>query len=183
VRILFDMLSETIFSAYLLLSMSAPPHVLARALTVAIAETSQARLSCKVNSAPRVRSFDVLLRCAEYAKSDQAEMIVKCAVPSIEASPPRAVFQLHSFALYALSRGSGLSASGQRAIAEFRDLLRSMKADGGVVHVSETRIGIEGETKICAEFATAELAGQVWMHMTQSLQGADLVQLKAEECW
>jgi hypothetical protein len=104
------------------------------------------------------------------------------AVAALEASPPRAVLDLQSFAVYALSRGSGLSETGRRAIAEFREVLRAMKADGRVVQVSDTRIGIEGETRICAKFATAELAGQQWMEMTRYVGEANLVQLKAEEC-
>jgi len=101
---------------------------------------------------------------------------------SHDAGPPDAVLELQSFALYALSRGKGLSESGQRAIADFRELLRSMKAEGHVVEVSDTRIGIEGETRICARFASPEPAGRAWLQMQRSLVGADLVQLKPEKC-
>jgi hypothetical protein len=98
------------------------------------------------------------------------------------AGPPGAVLELHSFALYALSRGRGVSESGQKAMADFRELLRNMKAEGHAVEVSDKRIGIEGETRICASFASPELAGKAWLQMQRSLAGADLVQLKPEKC-
>jgi hypothetical protein len=104
------------------------------------------------------------------------------ADPGGDTGAPGAVLELQSFALYALSRGRGLSEGGQRAIVDFRELLRTIKAEGHAVEVSDQRIGIEGETKICASFASPELAGKAWMQMQRSLGGADLVQLKPEKC-
>ena len=98
------------------------------------------------------------------------------------AAPPGAVIELRSFALYALSRGRGVSEGGRKAIADFRELLRNLKAEGQVVEVSDVRIGLEGETKICASFASPELAGKAWLQLQGSLAGADLVQLKPEKC-
>jgi hypothetical protein len=110
------------------------------------------------------------------------ELMIGSGDSSRDTGPPDAVLELQSFALYALSRGRGLSESGQRAIAEFRELLSNLKAEGHLIEVSDTRIGIEGETRICASFTNRELAGKVWMQMQRSLVGADLVQLKAEKC-
>ena len=109
-------------------------------------------------------------------------LMVESVVSNRDTSPPDAVLELQSFALYALSRGAGLSESGQRAIADFRELLRNMKAEGNVIEISDTRIGIEGETRICARFTSPEIAGKVWMQMRRSLVAADLVQLKPEKC-
>jgi hypothetical protein len=99
-----------------------------------------------------------------------------------DTGPPDAVLELQSFALYALSRGKGLSEDGRRALEDFRQLLRDMKAEGHVVEVSDTRIGLEGETRICAKFASSDLAGKAWMQMQRLSAGADLVQLKPEKC-
>jgi hypothetical protein len=110
------------------------------------------------------------------------ELMTESADSSRDTGPPAAVLELQSFALYALSRGRGLSERGQRAIADFRELLRNMKAEGQVIEVSDTRIGIEGETRICVSFTSPELAGKVWMQMQRSLVAADLVQLKPEKC-
>ncbi|MDA9476874.1 hypothetical protein XI03_20765 [Bradyrhizobium sp. CCBAU 65884] len=95
---------------------------------------------------------------------------------------PDTVLELQSFALYALSRGKGLSDDGRRALEGFRQLLREMKAEGQVVEVSDTRIGLEGETRVCAKFASSDLAGKAWMQMQRLSAGADLVHLKPEKC-
>ncbi|MET4037677.1 MULTISPECIES: hypothetical protein [unclassified Bradyrhizobium] len=99
-----------------------------------------------------------------------------------DTGPPDTVLELQSFALYALSRGKGLSEDGRRALEDFRQLLRNMKTQGQVVEVSDTRIGLEGETRICAKFASSDLAGKAWMQMQGLSAGVDLVQLKPEKC-
>lgn len=109
------------------------------------------------------------------------ELVATAANPS-DLVPPDAVLQLQSFALYALSRGAGLTDVGRRALDTFRELLRDMEAQGQVERISDTRIGIEGETRICAKFATSDLAGKAWTQMRRLSVEADLVQLKAEKC-
>jgi hypothetical protein len=99
-----------------------------------------------------------------------------------DTRPPDTVLERQSFAFYALSRGKGLSEDGRKALAGFRQLLRDMKAEGQVVEVSDTRIGLEGETRVCAKFASADLAGKAWTQMQRLSAGADLVQLKPEKC-
>ncbi|RXG84335.1 hypothetical protein [Bradyrhizobium vignae] len=99
-----------------------------------------------------------------------------------DTGPPDAVLELQSFAFYALSRGKGLSERGRQVLEDFRELLRGMKAEGQVVEVSDSRIGLEGETRICAKFASSESTGKAWMQMQRLSAGVDLVQLKPEKC-
>lgn len=99
-----------------------------------------------------------------------------------DAGVPDTVLELQSFAFYALSRGKGLSEEGRQVLEDFRELLRGMKAEGQVVEVSDSRIGLEGETRICAKFASSDLAGKAWMQMQRLSAGVDLVQLKPEKC-
>jgi hypothetical protein len=99
-----------------------------------------------------------------------------------DTAPPDTVLELQSFAFYALSRGKGLSEKGRQVLEDFRELLRGMKAEGQVVEVSDSRIGLEGETRICAKFASSDLAGKAWMQMQRLSAGVDLVQLKPEKC-
>jgi hypothetical protein len=99
-----------------------------------------------------------------------------------DTGAPDTVLEHKSFAFYALSRGKGLSEEGQKVLEDFRELLRGMKAEGQVVEVSDSRIGLEGETRICATFASSDVAEKVWMQMQRLSAGVDLVQLKAEKC-
>ncbi|WP_283445627.1 hypothetical protein [Noviherbaspirillum suwonense] len=106
------------------------------------------------------------------------EMLAVTALTAGEGSgvdPPGAVLELRSFALYVLSRGEGVSDRGRKVLADFRKMLRNMSGKGQVAEISETRIGIEGETKICARFASAELAAKTWIDIQRSLADADLV--------
>lgn len=113
---------------------------------------------------------------------ETSDLGMPMAGPATGSGAPAAVLELRSFALYVLSRGNGVSEGGRKALADFRKLLGSMQAKGEVVEVSDTRIGIEGETRICARFASAERAAKAWTDMQRSLTGADLVQLKGEKC-
>ncbi|MBR1164939.1 hypothetical protein [Bradyrhizobium elkanii] len=111
-----------------------------------------------------------IMRTAESARSDR------------DTDPPEAVLQSQSFAFYALSRGNGLSDEGRRLLEVFRELLRRMKAEGQIVQVSDSRFGLEGETRICAEFVSSDSASKAWMQMQRLSAGVDLVQLKPEKC-
>jgi hypothetical protein len=104
--------------------------------------------------------------------------------PGAEISPAdaEALSELRSFALMALSRGAGVPEAARQAAADFRSLLQRMQAEDAVVEIHESRIGIEGETRICAEFATAEAARQAWSQTQRAVTGIDLVQLKIERC-
>ena len=159
---------------------------------VALSPTSRVD-STPLGTVIRPRQTSVKSDWAPYGADHQAgrgtasdagllELAAELSEKRPSANPPEAVLDLQSFALYVLSRGRGITESGQKAIADFRELLRNMKAEGLVVDVSDTRIGLEGETRICARFASPELAGKVWSQMSRSLVDAELVQLKAEKC-
>jgi hypothetical protein len=131
--------------------------------------------------APNLHLLYDLSESVAIAKANDVENFDFVA-QSVPGPPPNAVLAQRSFALYALSQGRGLTEAGHRALVEFRDLLRNLKASGQVIQVVESRIGIEGETKICAKFATGQLAEQAWTQMITFVREGNLVQLKSEEC-
>jgi hypothetical protein len=168
-------MAPSLLLALVLLSSSS--QALSASVTVAVATAYK---TLKLSRAP----YRTDIRVADGAAIGDGllELMAGSADSRHDTGPPDAVLELQGFALYALSRGRGLSESGQKAIADFRELLRNMKAEGQVIEVSDTRIGIEGETRICASFTSPELAGKAWMQMQRSLVAADLVQLKPEKC-
>jgi hypothetical protein len=87
-----------------------------------------------------------------------------------------------SFSLYVLSRGSGVPESASQALQRFRDLLKTYENEGVSVRTSETRIGLEGERRICAEFEEKDAADEAWRRAETIVAGVDLVNLKAEPC-
>jgi hypothetical protein len=61
-------------------------------------------------------------------------------------------------------------------------MLESLRDRGVDVRLSEQRIGLEGETRLCAEFADPEQAAAAFERLRPVVQGVDLVNLTREAC-
>jgi hypothetical protein len=83
--------------------------------------------------------------------------------------------------VYALSKGRGLPDATRAALNRARELLRARQADGTVTHLEDKRIGLEGETRLCAEL-TAAGAGAVLAELRQLAEGVELLTVKEEPC-
>jgi hypothetical protein len=91
-------------------------------------------------------------------------------------------FPDNSFALYALSRGTGVPEPARQAMQRVRSLLEEAQQRGDVRHLVQTRIGLEGETRLCATFATSDAARAAWAQARRFVEGIDLVNLIIEPC-
>jgi hypothetical protein len=87
-----------------------------------------------------------------------------------------------SFSIYLLSRGTGVPEVGLKALQQVRELLETLAEEGRTVRMKETRIGLEGERRLCAEFDREEAADEAWRRAQEIVAGVDLVNLKAEPC-
>src|SRR5437016_2988329 len=56
-----------------------------------------------------------------------------------------------SFAVYALSRGRGVPEATLRAWQAIRTLLEDARREGALAQLQQTRLGLEGEVRLCAE--------------------------------
>ena len=99
-----------------------------------------------------------------------------------ENTIPKDVDGFRSFAVYALSRGQGVPPDARKALSEARHLLERDRARDVILQIYETRIGIEGETRLCAEYRTSEAAGIAFRRISAIVEGRDLVRLVAEPC-
>jgi hypothetical protein len=63
-----------------------------------------------------------------------------------------------------------------------RGLLEEARQRGDVLSLVQTRIGLEGETRLCATFATPDAARDAWVQARRFVEGADLVNLVIEPC-
>lgn len=102
-----------------------------------------------------------------------------CADSTSETLP---IFPDNSFALYALSRGKGVPAPARQAMQRVRGLLEEARQRGDVLSLVQTRIGLEGETRLCVTFATPDAARASWVQARQFVEGTDLVNLVIEPC-
>jgi hypothetical protein len=87
-----------------------------------------------------------------------------------------------SFALYILSRGQGVPDEAREAMGRVRAILDEEKSRGVAVTVQSTRIGLEGETKLCAEFEDEAAGGSAFRRASEVVKGVDLVNLVVEPC-
>lgn len=87
-----------------------------------------------------------------------------------------------SFALYVLSRGKGVPEPARNVLRDARAMLEEAKQEGKVVGLKQTRLGLEGETRLCAEFADREAAGEMLERIRRLMQGVELVNLVVEAC-
>ena len=100
-----------------------------------------------------------------------------------EAKPPETLAPApQSISVYALSRGKGVPDPAREVLAQTRTLLKAAQERGEVLRVVEQRIGLEGETRLCAEFSHAESAGIMIEQIRQLGQGVDLINVKVEPC-
>jgi hypothetical protein len=104
-----------------------------------------------------------------------------CTGPDGE-QPTASQSTFSSFALYALSRGKGVPDDARKALGEARAVLEDDRKGGAVMVIHEERIGIEGETRICVEYADPESARTAHQRISKLFEGTDLVNLVVEPC-
>lgn len=87
-----------------------------------------------------------------------------------------------SLALYALSRGQGVPPEAKAALAEARSMLQDLQARDPELAITEERIGLEGETRLCVTFPDAGQAERAEARLTAMTAGVDLLNLTREPC-
>lgn len=99
---------------------------------------------------------------------------------SAPAAEPDAA-QQRSLAVYALSRGKGVPEATRRAFGEIKAKLKTLHDSATVVELKEQRIGIEGETRLCAVFVDPGAAREEYQRLAQ-YQTVDLLSIALERC-
>lgn len=87
-----------------------------------------------------------------------------------------------SITLYALSRGKGVPPEARKAIQAARHLFQEGQETGEVLSVTQTRIGLEGETRLCAELKDAQASKAMQDRIRPLVEGVDLVNVTVEPC-
>lgn len=107
-------------------------------------------------------------------------------VPEPEAprAPSRAgrVKPVQSFAVYTLSRGTGVPAEARQALEQVTNVVESDRKRGVRVTVETTRLGLEGEQRMCVEYQNSRDGARAWERASAIVKGVDLVNLVAEPC-
>jgi hypothetical protein len=103
------------------------------------------------------------------------------AAPSSARTSGRAK-PIKSFAIYTLSRGTGVPPAAREALEQVTNLVESDRKRGVRVTVETTRIGLEGEKRMCVEYENPTDGARAWERASAIVKGVDLVNLKAEPC-
>lgn len=87
-----------------------------------------------------------------------------------------------SFSVYSLSIGKGVPDATRDAVNRAAELLRQAEKEKKVLRLIETRIGLEGETRWCADFADEASAREFYSRVYELMKGVELVNLQFESC-
>lgn len=119
-------------------------------------------------------------------RSDNLERAAQVGAPGASTNPSELPRLLRSsknqLAIYALSRAGGVPPPAWQALEQLRGYFAKLHSEGTVTRIEETRIGLEGETRLCVEFATEKAALGAFEHVGRLTQGIDLIDVKAELC-
>jgi len=99
-----------------------------------------------------------------------------------EGKAPAAAPEVTAFAVFALSRGKGVPAAARDALAQVAEMAEADKSRGVKVETRRTRIGLEGETRLCVEYQSAADARRGLEKAEKLVKDVDLVNLVPGPC-
>jgi len=117
----------------------------------------------------------------QRATSSPPAHVAGSPMPSPTASPEPTAGR-RSFALYALSRAKGVPPEAREALRRIRALLESDRKRGVAVKIETTPLGLEGETRLCAEYEDSGAAEKALARARDLAKGVDLLNLVVEPC-
>jgi hypothetical protein len=106
-----------------------------------------------------------------------------CAVPVRTSGEERATqVGSASFSVYALSRGRGVPEPTRSAWQTVLTMLEDARREGKVTRLQHTRIGLEGEVRLCAEFSDPGRAREMLERAREIGKGVELLNVVEEPC-
>jgi hypothetical protein len=118
-------------------------------------------------------------RWRRLARAGGGLALLAAAVGAQEKAPAPDVT---SFAVFALSRGRGVPPQALDALCKVAEIAEADKVRGVRVETRRTRIGLEGETRLCVEYQTAADARHGLEQAEKLVKDVDLVNLVPGPC-
>jgi len=119
---------------------------------------------------------DVLICClvgVGIPAADASDGLGQCQCDSL---------QNPSFAIYALSKGRGVPDDTYSAYTGVRQYLQNLQEQGHVLQLTETRIGLEGERRLCVAFSNSTTAHNACETVCQRTRHLQLINIRNESC-
>ena len=101
---------------------------------------------------------------------------------SIAAAENTIAVETNTVRIYALSRGRGVPEHTRKVYQRIKSLLQAANKKGALVQLQETRIGLEGETRICAEFRNRQDIENILKLIRPLTEGVDLLNIDTKKC-
>lgn len=105
--------------------------------------------------------------------------IAACAQPTLPTPPGESV---QGVAVYALSRGKGVPEQARQVLARALERFNDELKREAVVAITDQRIGLEGERRVCATFADETRAVATFQQLLDLARGVELVNIVREPC-
>jgi hypothetical protein len=104
------------------------------------------------------------------------------AAKAPESTAPRSAPDVTSFAVFALSRGKGVPPEARDVLRKVAEMADADERRGVRVETRRTRIGLEGETRLCVEYQSAADARRGLEQVEKIVKDVDLVNLVPGPC-
>ena len=85
-------------------------------------------------------------------------------------------------AVYALSRGKGVPAETRDVLAKVLAYFEKQRTEQRVLSIMSERVGLEGERRVCAEFADQKFAITAYERVLALAGGVELLKVAIEPC-
>jgi hypothetical protein len=99
-----------------------------------------------------------------------------------ESTAPTPAPDVTSFAVFALSRGKGVPPDARDVLRKVAEMAAADERRGVRVATRRTRIGLEGETRLCVEYQSAADARRGLEQVERIVKDVDLVNLVPGPC-
>ncbi|MBF6024100.1 hypothetical protein [Lysobacter niastensis] len=146
--------------------------------TAPASETPPPAAAAQAPAAPPAEVQSPPVPVAEQPRPPPPTTEVKSEPPPAGASDGAPV----SIAIYALSKGRGVPEPTREAYGRIRTLLEKQRAASAVSSVSSRRLGLEGETRLCAQFRDREQADAALKEIRQIATDVELLNVVEEPC-
>jgi len=103
-------------------------------------------------------------------------------VAQAPVAAPRTAGAAPTLAVYTLSRGKGVPDETRATLTRIRELLDAARKDQRVTAVQSSRIGIEGEARLCVEFRDAAAAAELGNQVRALARDVELLNVVDENC-
>jgi hypothetical protein len=136
---------------------------------------------------PEQRDYRTKLACAAQSRWRtfivQAVLLATCTVHACAQSVREPVPAVPAaLQVAALSRGSGVPDATRRAFDSIAARLEAARADGSVVSVERSVIGLEGETRLCVELRDEAARSALEPDIRRLSAGVELLEIKWSAC-